>query len=65
MSRGYDDDGCMTNLFKIGILFAIFLGVVISIYNFLDNNSGYISENYTALFYLSVKIGRASCRERV
>ena len=56
MARNNYDEGCFTNLFKIGILVAIFLGVVIALYNFLDNNSRYISENYTTLFFLIIAV---------
>jgi Holliday junction resolvase len=57
MARNYyDDEGCFTNLFKIGIVVAIFFGVLIGLYNFLDNNSKYISENYTMLFFLIIAV---------
>lgn len=57
MARNYyNEEGCFTSLFKIGIVFAIFLGVLIGLYNFLDSNSKYISENYTMLFFLIIAI---------
>lgn len=54
MHRSYDDDGCLTLFFKIGFLAALFLGVFIGIYNFLDNNKDYIATNHITLFYISV-----------
>ena len=57
MYRSYDnDDGCLTLFFKIGFLVALFLGVFIGIYNFLDNNKNYIATNHITLFYTSVII---------
>lgn len=52
----YDEEGYFTNLFKIGIVIAIFLGVLIGLYNFLDRNSNYISENYRILFFLIIAV---------
>lgn len=54
MYRSYDDDGCLTLFFKIGVLAALFLGVFIGIYSFLDSNKHYIATNHIALFYTTV-----------
>lgn len=51
MSKYNYNDGGFTTLFKLGIIGAVFLGVFIGIYNFLDRNSDFFSENDIAIFY--------------
>lgn len=57
MARNYyDDEGCLTVLFKIGIVLAIFFGVLIGLNTFFEKNSNYISENYKILFFLIIAV---------
>lgn len=54
--NNYDEEGFFTNLFKIGIMIAIFLGVLIGTYYFFDSNKSFISENYKMLFFLVIAV---------
>lgn len=56
MGKYNDDNKFGVYLFLIGLGIAVILGVAIGIYNFLDNNSRYISNNHIGLFYLSILV---------
>jgi hypothetical protein len=55
MARNYyDNEGCFTDLFKIGIIITVFLGTFAGIISFLNQNSNYINNNYTTLFFFLI-----------
>ncbi len=52
MSGYYDsEEGCL-KLFKIGVIVAVFVGVLIGSYQALNNSS--ISENFVTIFYVTI-----------